>query len=134
MRAFIPCVPGISRQSEDGVGKLLSHRIGDSSVSHQPITLRSALEACGREPVSTAHRLMALPAEVAVQDLSDMLVNFRIDGVRCPEPEKYARKALKRAGLEFGLNPFATDYGHSATALLGIAVLGILLAFPTWML
>ncbi|WP_158043846.1 hypothetical protein [Skermanella pratensis] len=134
MRAFFPCVSGVSRQPEDVIGKFLAHRIGNSRVTNQPITLRSALESCGREPVSTARRLMTLPGEAAVQDLSDMLKKFRIDGVRCPEPEKYARQALKRAGVEFTLPAMAGDYGHCATALLGIAALGVLLAFPTLML
>jgi len=33
------------------------------------------------------------------------------------------------------LNPrlLDADYGHSATALLGIVALGFLLAFPTWL-
>jgi hypothetical protein len=45
---------------------------------------------------------------------------------------------LLRTGTEFLprlLNPrlLDVDYGHSATALLGIVALGFLLAFPTWL-
>jgi hypothetical protein len=50
-------------------------------------------------------------------------------GVQCPQSSKYSGQTI--AGLITNL--LDADYGHSATALLGIAVLGILLAFPTLM-
>jgi hypothetical protein len=49
--------------------------------------------------------------------------------VQCPQSGKYAGQTL--SGLIANLRD--ADYGHSATALLGIAALGILLAFPTLM-
>jgi hypothetical protein len=56
------------------------------------------------------------------------------DGVRCPQSDKYtATQTLKSAGSNLIAHLLEADYGHSATALLGIAVLGILLAFPTLM-
>jgi hypothetical protein len=55
------------------------------------------------------------------------------DGVRCSQPEKYASQSLKSASSSLIAHLLETDYGHSATALLGIAALGILLAFPTLM-
>jgi hypothetical protein len=42
-------------------------------------------------------------------------------------------QSLKSAGSSLIAHLLDADYGHSATALLGIAVLGILLAFPTLM-
>jgi hypothetical protein len=42
-------------------------------------------------------------------------------------------QSLKNAGSSLIAHLLEADYGHSATALLGIAVLGILLAFPTLM-
>ena len=57
-------------------------------------------------------------------------------------PSKKPRASVQRArsakysGQTLGgliANLLDADYGHSATALLGIAVLGILLAFPTLM-
>ena len=50
-------------------------------------------------------------------------------GVQCPRSGKYTGQTL--SGLIANL--LDADYGHSATALLGIAALGILLAFPTLM-
>jgi hypothetical protein len=55
------------------------------------------------------------------------------DGVRCPPSDKYTTQTLKSASSSLLAQLFETDYGHSATALLGIAALGILLAFPTLM-
>jgi hypothetical protein len=49
--------------------------------------------------------------------------------VQRAQPAKYNGQTL--SGLIANL--LDADYGHSATALLGIAVLGILLAFPTLM-
>jgi hypothetical protein len=49
--------------------------------------------------------------------------------VQRAQPAKYSGQTL--GGLIASL--LDADYGHSATALLGIAVLGILLAFPTLM-
>jgi hypothetical protein len=49
--------------------------------------------------------------------------------VQCPQSGKYTGQTL--SGLIANLRD--ADYGHSATALLGIAALGILLAFPTLM-
>jgi len=56
------------------------------------------------------------------------------DSVRRPQSrsDKYTGQTLKNASSLI-TNLFETDYGHSATALLGIAALGILLAFPTLM-
>jgi hypothetical protein len=42
-------------------------------------------------------------------------------------------QSLKSAGSSLIAHLLDADYGHSATALLGIAALGILLAFPTLM-
>ena len=44
-----------------------------------------------------------------------------------------ASQSLKSAGSSLISHLLGADYGHSATALLGIAALGILLAFPTLM-
>ena len=46
-----------------------------------------------------------------------------------PEPPQ----SLKSAGSRLITHLLEADYGHSATALLGIAALGILLAFPSLM-
>ena len=42
-------------------------------------------------------------------------------------------RSLKSAGSSLIAHLLEADYVHSATALLGIAALGILLAFPTLM-
>jgi hypothetical protein len=124
----------VADDADGSIDKLLAHQIGMSRLRKHPVTVRSVLEVCGRDPDQTARRLMSLPPETAVRELTDILANFRIDGVRCPEPEKFARSALKRAGVLPLPALFVSDYGHCATALLGIAALGILLAFPTLML
>lgn len=49
--------------------------------------------------------------------------------VQCPRSGKYTGHTLS----SLIANLLDADYGHSATALLGIAALGILLAFPTLM-
>jgi hypothetical protein len=55
------------------------------------------------------------------------------DGVRSSQTGKYTTQTIKSASSSLMAHLLETDYGHSATALLGIAVLGILLAFPTLM-
>ena len=52
---------------------------------------------------------------------------------RCSQSGKYTTQTIKSAGSSLIAHLLETDYGHSATALLGITVLGILLAFPTLM-
>jgi len=55
------------------------------------------------------------------------------DGIQCRRADKYTAQTLKNASSNLLAHLLETDYGHSATALLGIAALGILLAFPTLM-
>lgn len=94
---LITATAGWSEAVEERARRLLRYPVGTEGQG-VPVTVRTMLARCDRDPVDSARFLMTIPPLMAVGELTDIIAGFRIDGEPCPDPAAAARAALSFAG------------------------------------
>lgn len=119
---FITAAAGWSEAVEERAKRLLRFTVGTEGDG-MPITVATMFARCHLDPVHSARLLMIVPPLVAQQELTGIVVRFRIDGEACQDPSGLACAALSHAGravTTYELHPERQWLANLLSMLLGV--------------